>query len=157
MKRRELVAAGVSVVCAGVVGASRADEFESVVNRPDRLDGAGASSGEAEAEGSSSGDGTSEDGDDLAPRSTLEVVSTASGETSVRFRLTRAETGEVVHDRVRSMAYGERAYLSGLLSRGESFVFALAVDDATLVRETVEPGEQAVFELVDETTVSVVA
>lgn len=152
MKRREFVAAAVSVTSAGVVGASQADEFAAAPpSRPARLDGAGAS-----ASGDSDGSGDADAGGELAAPSTLEVVSTASGETPVRFRLVRAD-GVVVHDDVRVMSYGERAYLSGLFERGETYVFTLAVEGATLVRETVEPGERAVFELLDETTVSVVA
>lgn len=155
VKRREFVAAAVSVASAGVVGASQADEFASrAQSRPDRLDDAGATTS-ADAATESDGAATG-DGDDLAEQPTLKVVSTASGTTPVRFRLVR-EDGTVAHDDVREMAYGERAYLSGLCERGETYVFTLAVDGATLVRETVEPGERAVFELLDETTVSVVA
>ena len=154
MQRREFVAVAVSVACAGVVGASRADEFGSgSVSRPDRLDDAGASGPGADAgSGSATGEG---DGARAEP-STLEVLSKASGTTPVRFRLVR-DDGTVVHDDVREMRYGERAHLSGLMDRGETYRFELAVDGATLVRETVSPGDRAVFELLDETTVAVVA
>ncbi|WP_227133587.1 hypothetical protein [Halorubellus salinus] len=151
MKRREFVAAAVSVASAGVVGASQADEFASAPSsRPDRLDDAGASASDATEDAATATAG------ELAEQSTLEVVSTASSETPVRFRLVRAD-GTVAHDDVREMSYGERAYLSGLCERGETYVFTLSVEGATLVRETVEPGERAVFELLDETTVSVIA
>ncbi|WP_323675554.1 hypothetical protein [Halorubellus sp. PRR65] len=152
MKRREFVAGAVSVTCAGVVGASHAGEFASATtSRPDRLDGVGSSASDApESDEAASGEG------DLAEPSTLEVVSTTSGSTPVRYRLVR-DDGTVAHDDVREMTYGERAHLSGLCERGETYVFTLAVDGAVLVRETVAPGERAVFELLDETTVSVVA
>ncbi|MFC6955314.1 hypothetical protein [Halorubellus litoreus] len=155
MKRREFVAAAVSVACAGVVGASQADEFASAsASRPDRLDDAGAA---ASADASTETDASATEAEDeLAEPATLEVVSTASGTTPVHFRLVH-ETGRVAYDDVREMTYGERAYLSGRCERGETYVFSLAVDGATLVRETIEPGERAVFELLDETTVSVVA
>jgi hypothetical protein len=149
VKRREFVAVAVSVGCAGVVGASRADEFDSG-SRPDRLDAGGASP-DADASAVAGGEGS-----ERAAASTLEVLSKASGTTPVRFRLIR-DDGTVVHEDVREMRYGERAHLSGLTDRGETYRFELAVDGATLVRETVSPGERAVFELVDETTVSVVA
>ena len=86
----------------------------------------------------------------------LEVFSKASGTTAVRFRLF-SDDGAVVHDDVREMRYGERAHFSGLMDRGETYRFEFAVDGAMLVRETVSPGDRAVFELLDETTVSVVA
>lgn len=155
VKRREFVAAVVSVTCAGVVGASQADEFASrSASRPDRLDDAGASaSADADSETDAA---TTEAQGELADPSTVEVASTASGTTPIHFRLVH-ETGQVAYDDVREMTYGERAYLSGLLNRGETYVFTLTVEGATLVRETVDPGERAVFELIDETTVSVVA
>jgi len=153
VKRREFVAAAVSAACVGAVGASSADGFESeTVARPDRLDDAGSSGREL---GESAGAASSSS--DPAEPATLEVVSTASGETPVRFRLERVDDGTVVHDDVRPMTYGDRAYLSGLLDRGEAYAFSMVVDGAVLVQETVSPGERAVFELLDETTVSVVA
>lgn len=154
VKRREFVAVGASVACAGVVGASQAEEFASArASRPYRLDDAGASaSGGTDAETADAASTESE----LAGPSTLEVLSKASGSTPVRFRLVR-DDGTVAHDDVREMRYGERAHLSGLMDRGETYRFELAVDGATLVRETVAPGDRAVFELLDETTVSVVA
>lgn len=147
VKRREFVAGGLAVACAGVAGAAGADRFGSGAaraseERPDRLDAAG--------------DGTSAAAD-AGEAATLEVLSTASGETDVRLRLVRVRDDEAVHDRVRPLAYGERAHLSGLCAAGETYLFELAVAGATLVREPVEPGERAVYELLDETTVSVVA
>lgn len=142
MKRREFVAGGLAAACVGVVGASRADEFAPAADRPDRLDAAG--------------DGPSTTAADPAA-TTLEVLSTASGESDVRLRLVRARDGEVVHSRVRSFAYGERAYMSGLCAAGETYLFELAVDGTMLVRETVRPGEHVVYELLDAETVSVVA
>jgi len=139
------------VVCAGVVGASRAGEFEGWSgSRPDRLDGAGGGDGAGVGSTDAAGDGQ------RPPASTLEVLSKASGTTPVRFRLVR-DDGTVVHDDVREMRYGERAHFSGLMDRGETYRFEFAVDGAMLVRETVSPGDRAVFELLDETTVSVVA
>jgi hypothetical protein len=154
MKRREFVAAAVSVTCAGVVGASQVEEFaSSTTSRPDRLSDAASS---ADADAGTEPEDASTTAEDLAEPASLEVLSTASGTTPVRFWLVRAD-GSVVHDDVLEMRSGERAYLSGLMDRGETYVFSLGVDGATLVRETVEPGERAVFDLLDETTVSVVA
>jgi hypothetical protein len=168
VKRREFVAGGVSAVCIGLVGASRADEFGDVmpaddVDRPARFEAsapdtddpsdassAGASSAGASSPGASSSAGSAE-------RPTLEVLSTASGTTDVHLFLQRVRDGEVIADRVREFDYGERAHLSGLCARGETYEFTLGVDGATLVRETVTPGEVVIFELLDETTVSVVA
>jgi hypothetical protein len=153
MQRREFVAGAVSVACAGVVGASRVDAFEGFrVARPGRLDGAGGGGGTV----ANRGDGSDGADGERPPASTLEVLSTVSGSTPVHLRLVRAD-GTVAHGNVREMRYGERAHLSGLMDRGETYQFTLAVEGATLVHEAVDPGERAVFELVDETTVSVVA
>lgn len=166
MKRREFVAGCVSVVAAGVVGVTRADEFSASDDaRSERLDGAGSASDPAESsaatdeppESAKSRAKSASASSTESSAATLEVLSTTSGETDVRLELVRARDGEVVHDRVRTFAYGERAYLSGLCARGESYLFSLSVDDAELVREVVDPGETVVFELLDETTVSVVA
>jgi hypothetical protein len=157
VKRREFLAGAVSAVCVGAVGASRGDEFGS---QQPRLDSEWPTSTPSTDDQGTTTDGGSESAaveEEPAPRSTLEVVSTASGETPVRLRVVHAQRSAVVHDDVRALAYGERAYLSGLLERGASYRFTLAVDGATLVRETVSPGEHAVYELLDETTVSVVA
>lgn len=167
VKRREFVAGGVSAVCVGLVGASRADALGDVisaddVDRPARFEASppeidepsDASSG-ASSPGASSPEESSTSGS--VERPTLEVLSTASGTTDVHLRLQRVRDGEVIADRVREFDYGERAHLSGLCARGETYEFTLGVDGATLVRETVTPGEVVIFELLDETTVSVIA
>lgn len=146
VKRRELVAGGLAALCVGVVGATRGGESAGGAERPDRLDGVGDG-----PEPAASSAGTE------SASATLSVLSTASGKTDVRLRLVRVRDDAVVHDRVRTFAYGERAHLSGLCAAGETYLFELAVDGRTLVSETVAPGERAVYELLDERTVSVVA
>lgn len=159
MKRREFVAGGLGLLGVGVVGATRADDLEPSVSRPDRLDGGGdAADGSADSAADASTDeGGGADAEPAGEAASIEVVSTTSGVTDVRLRLVRVRDDAVVLDHVRSFEYGERAYLSGRCERGETYVLTVAVGGGVLVRETVSPGERAEFELLDETTVSVVA
>lgn len=159
MKRREVLAGAVSVTCLGAVAASAAAEFASDAADSDestwpRVQAAAANATDASGSRTVTTDAPAADAGD--GETTLEVVSTAPGDTDAHLHLRRRRDREVVHDRVRTFAYGERAHLTGLCDESEIYEFTLSVDGAMLVRETVTPGETAIFEIHDDSTVSVV-
>jgi hypothetical protein len=156
VKRRELLAAGVSATCLGAVAASAAAEFASdTADRetptwPAARAGGDDTAADDETDAASAGEPAPGGG---GGETTLEIVSKALGDTDVHLHLRRQRDREVVHDRVRTFAYGERAHLTGLCDESETYEFTLSIDGAMLVRETLRPGETAIFEIRDDATV----
>ena len=149
MERRQFLAVAGSVAAAGCAGLafprsssgddSRDDDSTFTVDDPAATD-------------ATAGDGTS----GTPPAAELEILSTASGTIDAKFQLKEYESLRTVHERTRELEYGERAYLSGLLTEGTNYLFDLSVDNSLLVERPVYAGERVVLEIIDRRTVKLV-